>query len=438
MFTSMPIEDIKKEAERGIMEYDLAWNEFFKNRPRPKNDDEEQKEMIEFAFWYNNVRPQSDTGKTPAEMRERIIEYGETSREEEAAYEKQLAMDDILGWIQEGKYQDAFKECNYQLESEPNNVELLLLKFEALTGMNKMPDAEKLLEKCSILDPENPYLHFHSASMHLMKRDFSGALEKINGALEKDEKNFDFLVLKAQILFLINDRLYIRYLKEAEAVDRRRLLNFLDTCWFDTYPEPDEVFGILEKGNACLFEKDVEGAFQELTKLDAFPLTKPFREVAAVAKIRKYLDDKDLPSAKKYVSELFDEKDVSSSAFYYQAKIDRMEEHPENALQAINNAIAIAEKSNQLDAGNYLEKAEILAVLGDESHTEFEEKAKKIQQKVIKRAMKDAEKMGKKCITKDGLIKFEWLAIFIDFLNLIFSVLFLRSLKPLVIGKFIE
>jgi len=63
-----------KKAKRSAEEFEMAWQEFFKNKPRPKNDEEERKEQEEFHNWYNHIRKQSDTGKTPAEMYKEI--YG--------------------------------------------------------------------------------------------------------------------------------------------------------------------------------------------------------------------------------------------------------------------------------------------------------------------------------------------------------------------------
>ncbi|MEK6893057.1 MAG: hypothetical protein AABX07_02545 [Nanoarchaeota archaeon] len=64
----MNIEEIKKEGLRSIKEFDMAWNEFFKDKPEPKNDEEDRKQQEAFYHWYNYVRKQSDTGKTPSEM----------------------------------------------------------------------------------------------------------------------------------------------------------------------------------------------------------------------------------------------------------------------------------------------------------------------------------------------------------------------------------
>ena len=61
-------EKIKKESLQGIKEFDIAWVKFFKDKPEPKDDDEDKKQQEDFHYWYNYVRKQSDTGKTPAEM----------------------------------------------------------------------------------------------------------------------------------------------------------------------------------------------------------------------------------------------------------------------------------------------------------------------------------------------------------------------------------
>lgn len=70
----MKDEDIKKEGLRSIEEFEKAWNEFFKGKSEPKSEEEDRKQQEEFYQWYNYVRKQSDTGKTPAEMYREI--YG--------------------------------------------------------------------------------------------------------------------------------------------------------------------------------------------------------------------------------------------------------------------------------------------------------------------------------------------------------------------------
>ena len=64
-----------KEESIAAKEYKQAFHEFFKDKPKPKDEKENKKMLEEFFHWYNNVRKQSDTGKTPAEMYRDI--YGE-------------------------------------------------------------------------------------------------------------------------------------------------------------------------------------------------------------------------------------------------------------------------------------------------------------------------------------------------------------------------
>ena len=65
---------MKKAESPAIREYRIAFEEYFKDKPKPKNIKESKKQMGEFVYWYNNVRKQSDTGKTPSEMYKEI--YG--------------------------------------------------------------------------------------------------------------------------------------------------------------------------------------------------------------------------------------------------------------------------------------------------------------------------------------------------------------------------
>ncbi len=66
---------LRAEEKKGVREFDIAWTEFFKDKPEPKTDEEGMKEQEEFCHWYNNVRKQTDTEMTPVEMGDRIMEF---------------------------------------------------------------------------------------------------------------------------------------------------------------------------------------------------------------------------------------------------------------------------------------------------------------------------------------------------------------------------
>jgi|SRR3989344_3621759 len=65
----------EKDSGYKFEEFDIAWKEFFKNKPKPRSDQEDRKQQEEFCYWYNHLRKQGDTGKTPAEMNSRMIEF---------------------------------------------------------------------------------------------------------------------------------------------------------------------------------------------------------------------------------------------------------------------------------------------------------------------------------------------------------------------------
>lgn len=71
----MDKKELEKEAYRSMNEFNSAWEEFFKDKQEPKNEEEDKKQQEDFYNWYNYVRKQTDTGKTPAEMYKEI--YGE-------------------------------------------------------------------------------------------------------------------------------------------------------------------------------------------------------------------------------------------------------------------------------------------------------------------------------------------------------------------------
>ena len=61
-------DDLRNKAKISMNEFEMAWQEYFKTKPKPKTDEEDIEQREEFAHWYNYVRKQSDTGKTPFEM----------------------------------------------------------------------------------------------------------------------------------------------------------------------------------------------------------------------------------------------------------------------------------------------------------------------------------------------------------------------------------
>jgi len=144
-----------------IRESKMAWDEFFKNKPKPKNKLDEKKQFEDYINWYNNERKQSDTGKTPAEMYNEV--YGEEppspvnlsekpsrvmSFEWDENYkEPDEILDEAKDLIMNGKYEVALKLINNVLEIVYDDPEVLYLKIGALTPLGKIDEAENILKE---------------------------------------------------------------------------------------------------------------------------------------------------------------------------------------------------------------------------------------------------------------------------------------------------
>ncbi len=106
----------KKKMNFAIEEFDSAWQEFFEDKSEPKNDEEDKKQQEEFYHWYNFVRKQSDTGKTPAEMYKEL--YGEDPPDN-PIIDNNIKSSRIMnfGWDEEDEKDFADETINYNIPS---------------------------------------------------------------------------------------------------------------------------------------------------------------------------------------------------------------------------------------------------------------------------------------------------------------------------------
>jgi hypothetical protein len=113
----------------------MAKDEYFKNKPKPKDEAEMHKEIEKFIHWYNYERKQSDTGKTPNEMYKEI--YGEEDISEEVD-------DELIELIEElQKYDEVEEEIDYEniKENLKKTIDSLISK-----GENALEDLHFLIE----------------------------------------------------------------------------------------------------------------------------------------------------------------------------------------------------------------------------------------------------------------------------------------------------
>jgi len=119
-----------KYPSQAQKEFDMAWKEFFRDKNKPENDDEEKKQMEEFIHWYNNIRKQSDTGKTPAQMYKEI--YGIESKDEirimnfewDENYDEELLVfiEELKEYDNKEGYKLDYKAVKKKLKSTTDNI----------------------------------------------------------------------------------------------------------------------------------------------------------------------------------------------------------------------------------------------------------------------------------------------------------------------------
>jgi hypothetical protein len=147
---------VKDEMEKinsqrpAIREFDMAWNEYFKSKPNPRNNEEERKELEEFHHWYNFVRKQSDTRKTPVEMYKEI--YGkeppgsptEVSRIMNFEWDEDYN-EELIGLICELQGYDTEEGCRLEYDEVKKKLEYAI---KELIGKNEkaLDLLHKLLE----------------------------------------------------------------------------------------------------------------------------------------------------------------------------------------------------------------------------------------------------------------------------------------------------
>jgi tetratricopeptide (TPR) repeat protein len=392
----------QKSMSRATEEFELAWKEFFKNKPKPKNDQQEKKELEDFTNWYNNVRKQSDTEKTPAEMYKEIygkepkeasdvskpsrmmnFEWDENYKEpDELLYEAdQLCID--------GKYQEALNNVEQVLEIIPDDEESLLLKSQILPYLNRAQEAENILNNISKRLGKSTYWYFYRAGLSFWHGNIAHAIESIKEAVKKEPNNFDVLVSAAQYLYLDKDESYKSYLQKAIEIDEKRLKNFEKKYWIgqkELIKGPflisalDTINDLLEKNKTLEVRKNI--AF--LIKYEK-ELPKDIIDIILGLEVESYFIDNNFENVETKIDALINRNKNNPHAYFYKAQFLFENGDLGNALEEIDKCLEIAERKIP-HPDFYLLKSMILKKQDDDSYLYYENKAKELR--------KGMEKMG--------------------------------------------
>lgn len=133
--------------------------------------------------------------------------------------------------IEAGNYKEALKVCNRILKAHPTCEEALLMKAECLFHLVKPDQALECLKTLLEINPNSDQAHFQFATIMFAARELKTALNAVNESLKIDKNNFDSLILKAQILYQLNNDSYKSWIEKARKIDAKRTKNFMKRYW---------------------------------------------------------------------------------------------------------------------------------------------------------------------------------------------------------------
>ncbi len=383
---------ITEHASKGMEEFDLAWKEYFKGKPRPKNDKQKKKQIEEFTHWYNYERKQSDTGKTPAEMYKEIYgeepkkNSGKISRMTKFEWDEDYKEPDQLLYEADqlcidGKYGEALNNVEQVLEIMPDEEEPLLLKCQILPYLGRAKEAEEILNRLAKKKKKSTYWHFYQAGLSFWNGNIANAIKSIKEAVKKEPDNFDVLASCAQYLYLDMDDSYKDYLERAREIDAKRMKNFEKKHWINRkelikgpflVSTLDTINELLEKNKTNEVRKNI--SFLIKYKKD---LPKDAVDMILGLEVESYFVDKDLKNAESKIDALINRNKNNPHAYFYKAQLLFEKSDLGNALDSIDQCLEIAE--NKIPHPDfYFLKSQILKKLDSDEYIYYENKAKEL------------------------------------------------------------
>jgi len=388
----------QKSKERNISpamsEFSMAFEEFFKDKSKPKSDEEEKKQMEDFMEWYNNERQQSDTGKTPAEMFKEI--YGEEPTKSDKPSrminfewdENYKEPDEMLyeadQLIIKGKYKEALKLADEILEIIPDDEEALLLKTIILPSLGRTSEAEEILKFVNKKYGKTTDWNFYRAQLYFWNGNLSKAMEFMKQALEKNPDNFDALTGYANYLDLAREESSKEFLEKAEKIDNKRAERFKKKYWITQkeYIQKGMFTGALDNIVNLLEEQKETEARQNIKLLLKYfyELPKDVLTMLLGLEIESYIATKEYETASQKVETLLKINIKNPHAYFYKSQLFFNQKKLEEALTEINKCLENAENSDTPipHPDFYLLKSMILKKMDNDECLYYENKANQL------------------------------------------------------------
>lgn len=132
--------------------------------------------------------------------------------------------------ITEDRLDRAIEYADEVLEHE-ENVEAMLIKAEALMRLNRVAESDRIVDRILEKQPHNIEAIKNKAMNCFMSFNFREALHWADEGMKIDSEDFDVLISKANMMYLLGDDCFCEYVERARKVDRERTENFMENFW---------------------------------------------------------------------------------------------------------------------------------------------------------------------------------------------------------------
>jgi len=378
-----------KDLPASMREFDMAWKEFMDKKPAPKNKAEEKKQMEKFIGWYNNIRKQSDTGKTPNEMYKEIYGKNENRRMEfklDENYEEPHELFDRADeLLMAGEYHKSLEIVDRILEICPDDEEPLLMKAEILNDLKLYEESEKILKQLEERGICMAYCAFYRSHRAFLEGNFAKAVKYAQKSYELNNNNFDFVIEIANYFYLLKDKHYVEYVKRAESIDKKRLKKFMKEHWIEPKDiMPSFAFTAIGTIDKLLMEKNVEEALENIRFLENHEelFDKETKKIVRGLEIECLIINNVFDSAIERINRLIEIDKNNPHAYFYMAQILFQQGELEKADKMSDLCIAVGKKVNIEHFDFYYLKSLILKNMGRD-HLEYRRKAEDLRKESI-------------------------------------------------------
>ena len=149
-----------------------------------------------------------------------------------------MVKNQIIDYFKNSKFKEVLKKINFlnrftdKKEKPEKKKKLLMFKAEVLIRDSKFPTALKVLDQALQIDVNDTAANYQKALCLFVLRRNKEAISFIDSTIEQNKKagkeeNFNFIVLKAGVLYSLGKKDYGTWLAKAKKLDKERAELFM-------------------------------------------------------------------------------------------------------------------------------------------------------------------------------------------------------------------